>query len=115
MAIAAILFDMDGILIDSEPFWRRAEVEEFGAVGLKLTEDDCHQTTGLRIDEVVAFRHAQQPWSEPSQAEVAERITARVAELVATQGQPLGGARQALEAARQTGLQLGLASSSTYR
>lgn len=115
MAITAILFDMDGILIDSEPFWRKAEVEEFGAVGLKLTEQDCHQTTGLRIDEVVAFRHAQHPWSTPSQAEVAERITARVAELVRRLGQPLQGAPEALEAARQTGLPLGLASSSTYR
>lgn len=41
MKLAAVLFDMDGVLIDSEPFWRQAEMEVFASVGLHLSEDDC--------------------------------------------------------------------------
>ena len=32
--IDAVIFDMDGLMIDSEPLWHIAEQECFGAVGL---------------------------------------------------------------------------------
>ena len=47
----AIIFDMDGLLTDSEPLWRRASVESLNAVGVPLTEEEAVQTTGLRTDE----------------------------------------------------------------
>lgn len=49
----AVIFDMDGVLIDSEPLWKIAEIEGFGKVGINLTNTDCEETVGLRIDEVV--------------------------------------------------------------
>ena len=52
--IEAAIFDLDGVLIDSEPLWRRGEVACFAEVGLTLTEDDCRETTGLRMEEVAA-------------------------------------------------------------
>ena len=113
MQIRAVIFDMDGILIDSEPFWRQAEMEIFGTVGLHLTEQQCMETTGLRIDEVVALRHAQHPWSAPSQADISESIVARVAALVTEHGISLPGVESAIEAVRRFGLRLALASSSS--
>ena len=41
---------MDGLLIDSEPLWRIAEVEALRAVGVPITEEDALETTGLRTD-----------------------------------------------------------------
>lgn len=35
----AAIFDMDGLLIDSEPFWKRAERESFAEVGIHITEE----------------------------------------------------------------------------
>lgn len=110
-----VIFDMDGVLIDSEPLWRRAEIEVFGTVGVALTEADCMRTTGLRIDEVVAFWHRQQPWAEPAVTEVAARIVTRVIELVRAEGEPLPGAVAALDFFAARGLPLGLASSSPLR
>ena len=37
--LAAVVFDMDGVLIDSEPLWQDAEIEVFGTLGVALTRD----------------------------------------------------------------------------
>lgn len=111
----AVIFDMDGVLIDSEPLWRRAEIEVFGAVGIALTEADCMRTTGLRIDEVVAFWQRQRTWAGPTAVAVAQGIVTRVVELVQQQGEPLPGAFPALDFFAARGLPLGLASSSPRR
>ena len=57
-----MVFDLDGLLIDSEPFWRRAEIEVFATVGLHLTETDVRQTMGLRIDDAVDHWFVRRPW-----------------------------------------------------
>lgn len=109
----AILFDMDGVLLDSEPFWRRAQVEVFATVGLQLSESDCEATTGIRIDQVVAYRL---PLSDQtSQHAVVERIVDRMVELVGSEGVLRDGVAEALEELRELGVPLGLATSSNYR
>jgi phosphoglycolate phosphatase-like HAD superfamily hydrolase len=49
----AVIFDMDGLMVDSEPHWVRAEQEAFAEVGVTLSDDDCKLTKGLRLDCVV--------------------------------------------------------------
>ena len=104
MIDAAIIFDMDGLLIDSEPLWCKAEVEVFNDLGVPLQERMCNQTMGLRTDEVVSYWYAQFPWVGTSQETVAERIISRVSELVATFGKPLPGAVEVVKLCRQMGL-----------
>jgi mannitol-1-/sugar-/sorbitol-6-/2-deoxyglucose-6-phosphatase len=111
--IEAVLFDMDGVLVDSEPLWARAEVEVFAQVGLALTLADARDSMGLRTEEVVAFRFARAPWPGPSPAEVGRRLDARVQQLVRAEGQALPGARESVAAARARGCKLALASSSS--
>lgn len=109
----AVIFDMDGVLIDSEPLWRRAEIETFGEVGLVLEEADCLQTQGLRIDEAVAFWYARAPWTNRSCDEVAKSIVSRMAELIRSEGEPMSGARAAVDWVADSSWRLGLASSSS--
>ena len=33
----SVIFDMDGVVIDSEPLWKIADVEAFAKLGLDLT------------------------------------------------------------------------------
>lgn len=80
--IEAVIFDMDGLLIDSEPLWRKAEVEIFTKVGVPLTEDMCEQTTGTPIYDVVQYWYKRYPWKEKSKKDVTNEIVIRVKELI---------------------------------
>lgn len=105
---------MDGLLIDSEPFWHDAEILGFGLAGVHLTAEQCLETTGLRVDEVVSFRYNQTPWESPSQEEVIEVIVERVVALVKEKGTLKPRVAEALDFARGASLRIGLASSSRY-
>jgi sugar-phosphatase len=94
--ITAVIFDMDGILIDSEPLWRIAEVEALATAGVLLTVEDAVETTGLRTDEVVEYWYARYPWSEPPKKEIEARIITRLIALVRERGAPKPGALETL-------------------
>lgn len=50
--IEAVIFDLDGVLIDSEPLWTIAEMEVFGRYGIKLSTEICSYYQGIRIEEL---------------------------------------------------------------
>ncbi|EMG3682896.1 MULTISPECIES: hexitol phosphatase HxpB [Serratia] len=111
--IETAIFDMDGLLIDSEPLWLQAELDIFGALGLDLS--DRHKlpdTLGLRIDLVVKMWYQAMPWQGVSLDEVSAQIIERAIELVHETRPLLPGVRQALELCREQGLNIGLASAS---
>lgn len=114
-ALDAVIFDMDGVLIDSEPLWRRAEIERFAEVGVHLTDDDCRRTMGFRIDEAVAYWYARRPWPHADLPALAGGIVDRVVELVQDEGEPLPGAAGAVRLCEKLGLPLAVASSSPGR
>ena len=93
----AILFDMDGLLIDSEPLWKDAEREVFARVGVTIPAALAEITMGLRTDEVTAFWYARQPWSGASLEEVENAVIEQVGELIATRGAALPGVAQVLD------------------
>ena len=110
--IDAVIFDMDGLMIDSEPLWHIAEQECFGAVGLSLSTAQCEETTGLRIDEVVELRFAQSPWTGATVREVTEKIIAKMTTLLHSDVKPLPGILNLLGRLHEARIPLALASSS---
>ncbi len=133
-SIGAVVLDMDGLLIDTEPVWRTAEKEVFAKLGIELTEADVLDTTGVRVDELVAAfllrrpPSADPPGSDPSRpspsrpsparpspAEIAARITDLVVDYVGRAGEPMPGVLEAIALFERSGLRLAIASSSPER
>ncbi|WP_150539040.1 hexitol phosphatase HxpB [Actinobacillus vicugnae] len=53
MKVTSVIFDMDGVIIDSEPQWAEAQIHTLAQLGIQITEHDCEQLTrGKRIDEL---------------------------------------------------------------
>ena len=111
--IDAVIFDMDGLLIDSEPFWRRAQAFAFGTVGLALSEDDMRQTMGRRIDEVVAHWYHERPWKGATQKDIEALIVDKVIELVKAEGAALPGVIDVIELFKSKSIPMAIASSSS--
>src|SRR5262245_33239749 len=118
--IKAVIFDMDGVLIDSEPFWQDSEIEVFDTIGLKLTNEMCRETTGLRIDHAVEYwlrRYQQLNGHSPveiSPADFEERIVNGVIDRIRSRGEPMRGVDESLKFVKSKGLKVALASSSSY-
>lgn len=97
MTLRATLFDMDGLLIDSEVLWHKAEVEIFGGLGVPITQDEDRSTKGMFVNEVVDYWYTRYPWAGPSAEAVVAHLLQRVGDLVETEGRLLPGSIRALD------------------
>ena len=86
----AILFDMDGVLVDSEPLWKIAMEEVFNSLGSNLTKTDFQKTVGMRIDQVILFWKGIEGWKEEVR-DVENQIIQRMIQLINENGQALPG------------------------
>lgn len=80
--IEAVIFDMDGLMIDSQPYWQDAQLEILTRVGVSITRQDTIDTNGMRIDHIVQACYDRSPWDSIGREEVCSRILDRVTELV---------------------------------
>lgn len=112
---AAVIFDMDGLLLDSEDFWQQAEYELFSSLGVPLKPQDTAQTLGWRCDNVVQHWFTKCPWQGPTQAEVADAIIDKVIQLIIAHGKLMPGAHEALNLCKELKLPMALATSSNHR
>jgi HAD superfamily hydrolase (TIGR01509 family) len=113
--ILAVVLDMDGLLIDTEPVWRTAARAILAQLGIDLTDADLLDTTGVRVDEMAAAFLAKRPGPAPSPAAVADQITDQVVAHVARAGEPMPGVAEAIALFGRSGLRLAIASSSPER
>ncbi|WP_320166919.1 HAD-IA family hydrolase [Methylophaga sp.] len=113
----AVIFDMDGLLIDSEPFWKQAEKRVFSAIGVEITDALSAKTMGMTTREATEFwlEHAGLSLSQDSMEQVENDVIDEVASLTASQGQALPGVHNLLEQLKQHRLKIGLATNAPAR
>jgi len=111
--IKAVVFDMDGLLIDSEPFWREAERGAFEKIGVPVKKEITNETMGVRTDALVEYWFKRYPWNGPSKKEVEMDIVRRVISMIKKEGELMPGAREVLEIFKKMDLPMAIASSSS--
>jgi len=115
MASRAAIFDMDGLLIDSEPFWAEAEKRVFSSVGVELSDALCQRTAAMTTREVTEFWYARFPWKHRSLEDVENDVIDCVEALIRERGQPMPGARQIVAQLHRNRWRVGLATNSPHR
>jgi len=108
---------MDGLLIDTEPVWRRAGAGVFAGLGITLGERDLLDSTGQPIEELIPVwrRRAPSGGSGLTDAAVADLIVDQVVAHVKAEGEPMPGVTAAIARFGRCGLRLAIASSSPRR
>ena len=108
----AVIYDMDGVIINSEPLWREALIYCFNQVGFDFSQDKCRVTQGMRLIEVVEYWYAEQPWNNKTIEEVDQDILQKVTELILEKGLEMKGVKQSIQYFKSKGYKVALASSS---
>jgi sugar-phosphatase len=110
--IKAIIFDMDGLLVDSEPYWKIAEKICFGKLGLNLNDELLRQVMGFRLSEVVEHWYNYQAWGEKNFEAIEADVLETVKQLIIENADALPGVIHTLELCKANGYKIALASSS---
>ncbi|WP_374197769.1 HAD family hydrolase [Microbacterium sp. EST19A] len=110
----AVLWDMDGTLVDTEPYWMAAETSLVESFGGTWTHEDALQLVGSGlIDSAIILQNAGVAM-EPEA--IVSHLTDVVQEALRTQGVPFRpGARELLAALREAEIPTGLVTMSLRR
>ncbi len=110
--VKAIIFDMDGVIIDSEPLWRRIMIQSFTEIGIPFTDHDCRITTGLRFKEVAKFWFDKHQIHTISVTDFDKLVINRLSDLIKKEGRPMKGVNKALVHLKDKGYKIGIGTSS---
>jgi HAD superfamily hydrolase (TIGR01509 family) len=109
----ALLFDMDGLLLDSEPVWGRAEADLAKTLGVDWPEAEARRCIGIGLRETVvriAHRANLRADVDVLVEGLIERFLARAGEV-----RPKPGAVELLDAAASRNVPIAVATSSPKR
>lgn len=110
----AVVFDNDGLLLDTESVWTRAEEDLFERRGLEFTPADKRELVGTSAE--IAGGILERRLGEPGRAEeLIEELNALVVAELEHGVEAMIGARELLERLRHRGTPIGLVSNSPLR
>lgn len=106
---------MDGLLIDSEPLWRKAHVDAVREQGsdIVITKDDVRAMTGRRTSEVVEHWREKYGLHHIAGEELAASVVAKVIDSIKLSGQAFVGVPEIMEMFKEHNIPITLASSSS--
>ena len=110
-AVRAVIFDVDGTLVDSNDQHARAWVDAFAEYGYAVTFEQVRPLIGMGGDKVLPILTGRSA-EEPKSKKIAERRDAIFGERYLPQVRPLPGARDLLLRLKADGFRLAVASSS---
>jgi HAD superfamily hydrolase (TIGR01509 family) len=110
MAVRAVIFDMDGVIVDSEPYSIRALIDILRQYGVEPTEDDLRRSYGRRVRDDFIDYFSRYGVTADVDSAIAHKH-ARYYHLAAGHLQPFPGVMPLLGRLRARGYRVALASS----
>jgi len=111
----AVIFDMDGVIINSEPLWKRAEAAVFTSLGVPVTEAHADITAKMTTKAVTKYWHNLHPWHAKSLDEVENEVINMVGRLIEEEGEAIDGVTEVLNFFTQRQFKIGLATNAPAR
>ena len=111
MGLDTVIFDMDVLLIDSEPLWHEAANDVMIKLGVTLDEQSYATTIGLRTREFLQYWFKKFGINPALAAETEEEITQQVIFKVMSNGRLLEGVIETLDFFKEKKFRIGLATS----
>jgi mannitol-1-/sugar-/sorbitol-6-/2-deoxyglucose-6-phosphatase len=115
MKFSAVIFDMDGLLIDSEPLWQQAGTDMLQQFGVTLTEEEYNLTTGLRTPEWVDYWFTHFSIDKKEAVAAAKMVEQNALDKIKQHGIAMPGVEYIMQFFKENKFQIGLASSSPMR
>lgn len=111
MKLKAVLFDLDGVLVDSEPISREASDAVLAEVGIHLTEEERKEVFGRRTLDNYR-RHVERRGLDVSAEELVGKKMALFKKLIRGRLKPLPGVLDLISALDDAGVKKAVVSSS---
>lgn len=114
MTLQAVLWDMDGTLVDSEPVWARVQIDLLTSLGATWTVEDSMRLVGSDLADAVQVWMGALPDGVVSAEELADRMFGEVVRSLKDDVVLRPGALELLQALKAAGVPCALVSAS-YR
>lgn len=112
--VKAVIFDMDGVIIDTENIWKLAEEEIFSSLGVQVNEAHAKITQAMTTTEVTLFWYEKFPWKHKSLKEVEQMVVSRVIELIDSEECLISDVKVFIERLKSKNYKIGLATNSPF-
>lgn len=110
----AIIFDMDGVIIDTEKIWKQAEKEIFSALGVQVIKEYSKETESMTTTEATQYWFEKFPWKGKGLKEKEQMVISRVSELIELEECLIYGVKTFIENLKCENYKIGLATNSPY-
>lgn len=112
MKLSTVIFDMDGLLIDSEPIWGIAANNIFEQYGFRLSPEQHITTTGLRVREFVHWWFEYFSIDKKEEPAAEDKIISRALQLIDENFNMMAGVTHVFNLFHSLHFKIGIASSS---
>ena len=109
----AIIFDMDGLLVDSEPVWHEVEIELIEVAGYAYSDKVREIGVGMRVDEFAAVLQQHFPRLGDSPEEIGAALMGRMLQMDSQRIVARPGADEIIRFAADKNIPRAIASSSS--
>ena len=112
MTQKAVIFDMDGVIIDTERLWKQAEKEIFSSLGVNVTNEYTEITKSMTTIDVTKFWFNKFPWQNINLDTVEQMVISRVIQLIDKEDCEIYGVKGFIERLKAKDYKIGLATNS---